>query len=77
MPIYGFTCDMCGKEFQTLVRSSETAECPSCGSTALTRQLSLIAQPARGGDGAGSSFAAASDAPPCGSGTCCFGGGCG
>lgn len=76
MPIYGFHCDACNNEFQTLVRSDETAECPSCGSTHLTRMLSLIAQPNRGGD-TGSGYSASADAPPCASGSCCFGGGCG
>ena len=66
MPIYGFTCDTCGKEFQTLVRASETPECPSCGKTALTRQLSLIASPAKGGDTAGTSFASESGGAPAG-----------
>lgn len=76
MPIYGFTCNACGKEFQTLVRASDSPACPSCDSTELTRQLSLIAQPARGGDTAPSACVS-SDMPPCASGACCFGGGCG
>lgn len=75
MPIYGFHCEACGNEFETLVSSSETACCPSCESTDLTRLLSLIARPAKGGDGAGA--AAEMAAPPCASGACCFGGGCG
>jgi putative FmdB family regulatory protein len=77
MPIYGFTCDTCGKEFQTLVRTSDTAECPSCGSTALTRQLSLIAQPSKGGDPSAGSFAAPAGGHACASPMCCGGGGCG
>jgi len=77
MPIYGFHCEDCGKEFETLVRSSETPICPSCESANLTRLLSLIAQPSRGGDAG--DFGSVSDgpAPACGSGACCFGGGCG
>lgn len=75
MPIYGFTCNACGKEFQTLVRASDTPACPSCESADLSRQLSLIAQPAKGGDAGAAN--AASDLPPCASGACCFGGGCG
>jgi putative FmdB family regulatory protein len=47
MPIYGYECNACGREFQTLVRSSEAPSCPSCESTDLTRRLSLIAAPAR------------------------------
>ncbi|MEW5963940.1 MAG: zinc ribbon domain-containing protein [Pseudomonadota bacterium] len=75
MPIYGFTCNACGKEFQTLVRASDTPTCPACESPDLSRQLSLIAQPAKGGDAGATG--AASDLPPCASGACCFGGGCG
>lgn len=51
MPIYGYDCNKCGHAFETLVRSSETPSCPSCDSTDLTRQLSLIAAPAKGGGG--------------------------
>jgi putative FmdB family regulatory protein len=63
MPIYGFDCNECGLKFEKLVRASETPACPSCQSTDLTRQLSLIAPPAKGG-GVG-------EAPAC------EGGGCG
>ena len=76
MPIYGFHCDDCNTEFETLVRASEAAECPSCGGTHLTRMLSLIAKPNSGGE-AGGGRAASSEAPHCASGACCFGGGCG
>jgi putative FmdB family regulatory protein len=48
MPIYGYDCNECGHQFQKLVRSSDTPACPSCNSTDLTRQLSLIAAPAKG-----------------------------
>jgi len=77
MPIYGFHCENCGKEFETLVRSSETAACPGCESTKLSRQLSLIAKPASGGtsDSFGGCSSAA-DLPPCATGPCCGGGAC-
>lgn len=58
MPIYSFACRGCGKEFQTLVRSDATPECPHCASLDLERLLSLIAAPSKGGEDAG--------APPCG-----------
>ena len=49
MPIYGYDCNQCGRQFEKLVRSSDNApSCPSCESTDLTRQLSLIADPAKG-----------------------------
>ncbi len=50
MPIYGYECKKCGSTFQTLVRSGETPECPSCGAVELEQQLSLIASPAKGGE---------------------------
>ena len=63
MPIFGYDCKSCGHEFETLVRSSDTPACPACGSADLTKQLSLIASPAKGGE--------SNDAPSCQSGTCC------
>lgn len=73
MPIYGFHCDDCGSEFQTLVRSSEAAECPDCESTRLSRQLSLIARPAKGGESdPGASCAAESGGHVYGGGPCCM-----
>ncbi|MFO1135444.1 MAG: zinc ribbon domain-containing protein [Rhodoblastus sp.] len=53
MPLYAYRCEDCDNRFETLVRSGETPECPSCASTHLDRQLSLIAKPAPGGEGGG------------------------
>ncbi len=55
MPLYAYRCEDCDNRFETLVRSGDTPECPSCASTHLDRKLSLIAKPAPGGEGAGSS----------------------
>ena len=55
MPLYAYACKDCDKHFETLVRSGETPECPSCASTHLDRQLSLIAKPAPGGEAGGAS----------------------
>ncbi len=63
MPIYGFNCNECGHQFEKLVRSSDKPSCPSCQSVDLTRQLSLIAPPAKGGGGGG-------EAPVCEAGGC-------
>jgi putative FmdB family regulatory protein len=41
MPIYEYSCDSCGTEFELLVRGSETPACPECASAELTRKLSL------------------------------------
>ncbi len=63
MPIYGYICEKCDHDFQTLVLSSEEIPtCPSCGSTDLEQKLSLIAPPAKDGS---------SDVPMCdGAGGC-------
>lgn len=61
MPIYGFECRSCGREFSTLVRGGETPECPACAGTDLERSLSLVAAPAKSG-------AEAMTMPPCGAG---------
>ena len=53
MPIYAYACRACGESFQTLVRSNETPECPTCKSADLERRLSLIASPSKGGEDAG------------------------
>lgn len=41
MPIFEYVCDDCGAEFDLLVRGRETPACTACGSTALTKKLSL------------------------------------
>jgi putative FmdB family regulatory protein len=57
MPIYGYDCNACGHQFEKLVRSSDTPACPSCESQDLKRQLSLIAEPAKGGNNTGGGMA--------------------
>ena len=43
MPIDEFACQDCGREFDTLVRSSTVPECPQCHSTQLEKQPSAFA----------------------------------
>ncbi|MGE0816328.1 MAG: zinc ribbon domain-containing protein [Vicinamibacterales bacterium] len=43
MPIYEYRCQSCARDFETLVRTGDTPACPSCGSTALERLISLFA----------------------------------
>ena len=50
MPLYAYSCNSCDNAFETLVRSDDIPACPACGSVELTRQLSLIAKPASGGE---------------------------
>lgn len=60
MPIFEYACRGCGKEFETLVRSSSPApECPECHSGDLQKKLSAFAPM--------SASAAPAAAAPCGS----------
>jgi len=43
MPLYEYACKTCDKQFEVLVRASETPECPACHGTALERRLSVFA----------------------------------
>lgn len=43
MPIYEYACSDCGKQFETLVRSGDTPECPACHSVSLEKKLSVFA----------------------------------
>ncbi len=43
MPIYEYSCGDCGRQFETLVRSGSTPECPSCHSHTLEKKLSVTA----------------------------------
>lgn len=56
MPIFEYKCDQCGSTFEKLVRSAGTAPaaCPSCGHTAVTKQLSVFAAHAASSRGSGS-----------------------
>ena len=61
MPIFEYACSDCGHQFETLVRSGTTPQCPSCHSTALDKQLSVFATTGE------SAKAAPAMAGPCGS----------
>jgi putative FmdB family regulatory protein len=43
MPIYEYACQVCGSEFEVLIRGDEKPSCPSCNSGRLTKQLSVPA----------------------------------
>lgn len=42
MPLYAFKCQDCAREFELLVRGTETPTCSACGSAALARQVARI-----------------------------------
>ncbi|PWC32464.1 zinc ribbon domain-containing protein [Azospirillum sp. TSO35-2] len=49
MPLYSFRCKACDHGFETLVRSTDTPVCPSCGSAELARLLSNVAAEGKSG----------------------------
>ena len=60
MPIYEYVCQDCRTAFEKIVfNQPESIACPSCGSQRYTLQLSVIAAPAKRGNGD-------STAPGCG-----------
>jgi len=60
MPIYEYHCRSCGRDFETLVRASETPACIHCSGADLEKKLSVFAP--QTGQAAG----AAPSAGPCG-----------
>ncbi len=73
MPIYEFHCQKCEKDSEILVRSSKWkgAKCPHCGSTNLSKKLSVFASSVSSGP-AEMSPCAGNGSGACG---CCCGGG--
>jgi putative FmdB family regulatory protein len=70
MPLYDFTCDGCGTKFERLVRRDadlSTVDCPECGGTRVTRDLSLPAAPVSSAE---SLPMACGSGPPCGAPWC-------
>ena len=43
MPLFEYACRECDRQFEVLVRASDTPECPSCHGSSLERQLSVFA----------------------------------
>ena len=43
MPIYEYQCESCQQSLELLIRGQETPECTECGSTKLTKMLSVPA----------------------------------
>jgi len=81
MPIYEYRCTDCDHSFEAFIRPHDSgAECPHCGSTKLTRELSTFAARSNGNGAANAEAAIANSGTSNGggfsSGGCC-GGGCG
>ena len=43
MPIFEYRCGGCGRQFEQLVRTGDTPECPACHGHALEQLLSQVA----------------------------------
>ena len=43
MPIWEYSCQACGHQFELLVRGTTTPACKACGSETLTRLVSIPA----------------------------------
>ena len=54
MPIYEFHCEKCQRDSELLVRSTqwEGTPCPHCGSTRLSKKLSVFASNVAGNESA-------------------------
>jgi putative FmdB family regulatory protein len=73
MPIYEYHCEDCDSSFETFVQRGhyDEAQCPSCRSVKLSREMSVFASRA-----ANTEATPANGAAPVRGGGCC-GGGCG
>lgn len=65
MPLFEYACRACDHQFETLVRGSETPECPACHGTALERKLSVFAAHT-GASGGAASLPQMAGPSPCG-----------
>ena len=43
MPLYEYACKTCAHEFELLVRTGQTPECPACHGQSLERRFSVFA----------------------------------
>jgi putative FmdB family regulatory protein len=42
VPLYDFTCEACGRQFEELTAAGATPACPACGSTQVVRRWSPL-----------------------------------
>ena len=81
MPIYEYRCTTCDRSFEAFVRpGDDSAQCPHCNSSKLTREMSTFAARSNGDNSAAVASAIANSGTSNGggfSGGGCCGGGCG
>ncbi len=66
MPLYEYVCTQCQHNFQKLVRSKDTVECPECKAEEVEKELSLPGMPIVSSKSSGCD----TSLPPC-SPSCC------
>ena len=66
MPLYEYACRQCDKEFEALVRASDTPSCPACHSDDLQRKLSVFAAHTAGASSSQSAMPAMGACGSCG-----------
>ncbi len=49
MPLYEYACQECHQDFELLMRTGESPECPHCGSQRLQKLLSTVVAHSAGG----------------------------
>jgi putative FmdB family regulatory protein len=64
MPLYEYSCQECHHDFEALVFSGETVECPQCHSSRIEQQLSVPARPRTAPTAL--PMGCKSEGPPCG-----------
>lgn len=72
MPLYEYRCRRCERPFERLARNfNDRPDCPSCGASEVTRELSTFAVSTAGGaKSAAPSLGGCGEGPPCGAAQC-------
>jgi putative FmdB family regulatory protein len=48
MPLFEYRCPSCDRQFELLIRAAAVPACPTCGSTAIEKILSMFAVSSEG-----------------------------
>ncbi len=70
VPLFEYLCNNCNREFELLVRNSETPACGHCGSNRLAKLFSVPAAHTGGGTRGLPVCERPATRPPCGMGGC-------
>jgi putative FmdB family regulatory protein len=70
MPIYEYKCEKCAHEFEQLIFSGETPECPTCGDSKVCRLMSSCGFVSKGAGGQTVTSSAGSSCGSCSASSC-------